>query len=105
MAQDIPFYPDYLRRELPAEHAKTWCITPRLTARLRAKGYTLAITPQHNARMRAAHAAEVREAVTGRLLDIIEEGRELNATPAEIIAEILADPAIAIVTEHSQRRR
>lgn len=110
--QDIPFYPDYFRRELPPEHHKTWCIAARLTERLRARGFTLAITPARNKAMEAAHAAEVRAAVTARLQDIARReilkgyvATTVETTAREVVAAILADPAVKILTDHSDRLR
>lgn len=101
--QDIAFWPDYHDRELPPEHRKTWCIAQRLTPGLRAKGHTLAIHPATYEKMRQAWAAEVREAVKGRLIDLVSEGLELNASAEEIAARILADPAVGIIVEHHDR--
>jgi len=108
--QDIPFYPDWLHRELPSEHHKTWCIAHRLTDRLRARGHTLAITPARNRKMQEAHAAEVRAAVRNRLIRaaikaLMRLDHEHRPHGAAIVDAILADPAIAILVDHHDRRK
>lgn len=103
--RDIPFWPDWLHDRLGPEHAKTWVVSPRLTERLRAKGYTLAITQKRYKALEAEHAAEVREAVRRRLdWRLVQEGVDYDRSTG-LVDAILADPAIAIVVDHSYRRK
>ena len=108
--RDIPFWPDWLHDRLGPEHARTWCIASRLTERLRERGYTLAITPKRDKELQAEHAAEVREAVRRRLSRVAwdaycgaDHGR--NPDMFNIVDAILADPAVAILVDHHDRRQ
>lgn len=98
--QDIPFWPDYMRREIGDVK---WVLALRLTDRLRYAGHELAISPKRYAAMQAAHAAEVRQAVTLRLIDCVTEGIEESATPSDIVARLLEDTGLRIITDHCQR--
>jgi hypothetical protein len=100
--QDVPFWPDYVRRVLGGP--VKWVLAQRLTDALQRKGHEIAIHPKRYERMRAEHAAEVRAAVIGRLEDVVSEGIEENATPAEIVACLLEDPGLRLVTCHDERR-
>jgi hypothetical protein len=99
--RDIPFYPDWLHDKLGPDHAKTWCIAARTTPRLLER-YTLVITPKRNRELQAEHAAEVRKAVRRRLIEKIKA--LLSNGPGELVDAILADPAIAILVDHTARK-
>lgn len=108
--QDVPFYPDYMHREL-GEHARSWVVAQRLTDRLRAAGHTLAITPKRYKAMEEAHAAEVRAAVTTRLVAEVRRAmlhgyhsQTVDAIAARVVSAILADPAVRIATDHHDRK-
>jgi hypothetical protein len=99
--QDIPFWPDYINRELGGSF--NWVLAPRLTERLRGLGHEVAIHPKKYAEMQRRHAEEVRAAVRLQMIELIAHALEPDAaTPSEIVTDLLALPGLRIETENRE---